>query len=76
MLHRKFFQTVAEYQIIPYFCSPMKYLNKPSEKIIATESADSTTLVSLFPYIGGHMVDRLFFAENNKSNKISLCQYH
>ena len=76
MLHRKFFQTVAEYQIIPYFCSPMKYLNKPSEKIINTESTDSTNLVSLFIIFGGQMVDRLFFAENNKSNTISLCQYH
>ena len=54
----------------------MKYLNKPSKKIINTESTDSTNLVSLFIIFGGHMVDRLFFAENNKSNKISLCQYH
>ena len=47
----------------------MKYLNKPSEKIINTESTDSTNLVSLFIIFGGHMVDRLFFAKFNILNR-------
>ena len=45
----------------------MRYLIKPSEKIITTESVDSITLSFPFLNIGGHIVDRLFFA-NNKFN--------
>ena len=47
----------------------MKYLNKPSEKIITTESTGSTKLNFLLFNTDGHIVDRLFFANNNKSNR-------
>ena len=46
----------------------MRYQNKPSEKIITTESIGSIkTNFPLF-HIDGHFVDRLFFAKFNKSN--------
>ena len=47
----------------------MKYLNKPSEKIITTESNGSIKLNSLLPHTDGHIVDRLFFANINKLNR-------
>ena len=53
---------------ISYICSPMRYLIKPSEKIVCWESTDSTTLNSLLSHIGGHSVGRLFFAKNNIIN--------
>ena len=47
----------------------MRYQNKPSEKIITTESIGSIkTNFPLF-HIDGHFVDRLFFANNNKSKR-------
>ena len=66
---KKFSLTIAEYQINPYLCSPMRYLNKPSEKIITTESTGSTKLNFLLFHIDGHIVDRLFFANINKLNR-------
>ncbi len=47
----------------------MKYQNKPSEKIICTESNGSIKLNSLLSHTDGHIVGRLFFANINKSNK-------
>jgi len=52
-------------KLIPYLCSPMKYLNKPSEKIIATESMGSTKLNFLLFHIDGRVVDRLFLFKSN-----------
>ena len=47
----------------------MRYQNKPSEKIITTESIGSMKTNFPFSHIGGHIVGRLFFANNNKSNR-------
>ena len=52
-------------KLIPYLCSPMKYLNKPSEKIICTESIGSFTLNFQRYHIGGQTVGRLFLFKNN-----------
>ena len=66
---KKFLHVIAKYRINPYLCSQMRYLNKPSEKIITTESIGSTKLNFLLFHIDGHIVDRLFFAKFNKSNR-------
>ena len=47
----------------------MRYLNKPSEKIITTESTGSTKLNFLLFHIDGRFVDRLFFAKFNILNR-------
>ena len=47
----------------------MRYQNKPSEKIITTESIGSTKMNFLLFHIDGHIVDRLFFANINKLNR-------
>ena len=47
----------------------MRYQNKPSEKIITTESIGSTKMNFLLFHTDGHFVDRLFFAKFNKSNR-------
>ena len=46
----------------------MRYLIKPSDKIVCWESTDSTTLNFPISHIGGQSVGRLFFANFNKSN--------
>ena len=51
-----------------YLCSPMRYLIKPSEKIITTESKGSTPLSFPLSHIDGQIVGRLFFANINISN--------
>jgi hypothetical protein len=51
------------YRKLSYFCSPMRYLMKPSDKNVCWESTDSTNLISLFPHIGGQSIGRLFFVE-------------
>ena len=50
-------------KLIPYLCSPMKYLNKPSEKIICMESIGSFTLNFQRSHIDGQIVGRLFFVQ-------------
>jgi hypothetical protein len=60
---RFFSFVVANNKKLSYLCSPMRYLIKPSDKIVCWESTDSTTLNSLLPYIDGQSVGRLFFAE-------------
>ena len=47
----------------------MRYQNKPSEKIITTESIGSTKMNFLLFHIDGHIVDRLFFAKFNILNR-------
>jgi len=63
-----FFIFHLQKRIFHYFCSPMRYLMKPSEKIITTESVDSITLNFKFSPFGGHLVGRLFFANIYKLN--------
>ena len=46
----------------------MRYQNKPSEKIICTESIGSIKTNFPLSHIDGHLVGRLFFAKFNKSN--------
>ena len=46
----------------------MRYLIKPSEKIITTESKGSTPLNFPLSHIDGQIVGRLFFANINISN--------
>ena len=46
----------------------MRYQNKPSEKIITTESTGSIKMNFPNSYIDGHIVDRLFFAKINIIN--------
>gem|GEM_PF-6228359 len=55
-------------KLIPYLCSLMKYLNKPSEKIICTESIGSFTLNFQRYHIDGQTVGRLFFVQKQKLN--------
>ena len=64
-----FLEFLSSISFFIYFCSPMKYLNKPSEKIITTESIGSTKMNFLLFHIDGHIVDRLFFANINKLNR-------
>ncbi len=47
----------------------MRYQNKPSEKIITTESIGSTKMNFRLFHIDGRLVDRLFFAKFNKLNR-------
>lgn len=47
----------------------MRYQNKPSEKIICTESTGSIKTNFPISHTDGHIVGRLFFANINKSNK-------
>ena len=47
----------------------MRYQNKPSEKIITTESTGSIKMNFPNSNIDGHIVGRLFFAKFNKSNR-------
>jgi len=47
----------------------MRYQNKPSGKIIITESTGSTKMNFPVSYIDGHIVGRLFFDNLNKSNR-------
>ena len=53
----------------------MKYLNKPSEKIITTESIGSTKMNFLLFHIDGRFVDRLFFANINKLNRYAYVNF-
>ena len=69
MLVSFFHEFLSSISFFIYLCSPMKYLNKPSEKIITTESMGSTKLNFLHFHIDGRFVDRLFFANINKLNR-------
>ena len=69
MLVSFFLEFLSSISFFIYLCSPMKYLNKPSEKIICTESIGSTKMNFLLFHIDGRFVDRLFFANINKLNR-------
>ncbi len=65
MLLSFFLEFLSSISFFIYLCSPMKYLNKPSEKIITTESTGSTKMNFLLLHIDGHIVDRLCFVNIN-----------
>ena len=60
---------------LSYLCSPMRYPNKPSEKIICTESNGSIKMNFPFSILTVTLL-AVFFLQHQQTKSISLCQFH